>query len=131
MERMEAEAPFHAAVGKIDVAPVEQEELRLGTIADHRHAGVELAREPEGGRRDVEEDHAASELRQKSRQPARARAELEHSRAARELEPLQQGRDASQEKRGLVRLAEWLGEVVLPVPQRREVLLGGAIELVN
>src|SRR5216684_757425 len=74
MERMEAENPFHAAVGKIDVAPVEQEELRLGPIADHRYAGVELAREPKGGRRDVEEDHAASELRQKSRQPAGARA---------------------------------------------------------
>src|SRR5215213_197897 len=99
MERIEAEDALDARIRQVDAAPVENEEARLGTLAERRLLRVQLARDGEGGRRDVEEDHAAAELGEVTREPPRAGAVFEDGHARRELQSLQYGAEADEELR--------------------------------
>ena len=81
MKGVEAHDAVDARVGKLDLPSVERQELRRGTVADDRHALVELARDAQRRRRNVEKNHAAAELGQKPRQPSRAGPEFQDRRA--------------------------------------------------
>ena len=131
MKRIEAKDPFDAGVLEIDAASVELQKLRRGPIADRRLPFVQIARDAQRRRRNIEQDHAAAELRQESRQPSGAGAEFEHRHARHEPQSLQQRRHVDQDRRRFVRLRKRLGEVVLPFRQRREVLLGRSIQIVD
>ena len=131
MEGVEADDPVHAAVGQLDRPPVEGQELRLRPFADDRQPLVHLARDGERARRDVEQDHAAAELRQEPGEPAAARAELEDRHPRRQAQPLKHRRNARQQRRRIVGGIERLGEVMLPAGQRREIFLGGSIQVLE
>ncbi len=85
----------------------------------------------ESGRRNVEQDDAASELREKPRRPTRARAEFEHRQPRLELQRLQDRGQVRQEPRRLVHAAERFRQMVIPCRERGEVLLGGGVQLLD
>src|SRR4051812_28033598 len=83
MERVEADDAIDAGVGQIDAPAVVRQKARRGTLADDWHPPVELARDLQRGRRDVQEDGLAAELREEARQPTGAAAEVENDLSGR------------------------------------------------
>ncbi len=74
---------------------------------------------------------AAAELCEEAREPSGARPEIENGRAGRQLQSLHQDGHVDEQRRRLVSLAERLGELMIPVRDRGEVLLGRLIELLD
>jgi hypothetical protein len=70
-------------------------------------------------------------LGEKARKPAGTGAEVQDGGAGGQVQTLQQNSHIDQKRRRFVRLTERLGQLVIPVADSREVLLGGAIQVVD
>ena len=76
---------------------------------------VQLARLRQRGLRHVQQDDTAAKLGQKAGEPPGAGAEVENGRAGGQLQPLHQHGHVDQQRRRLVRLAEWLRQLMIPI----------------
>ena len=115
MERVKAQDTIDARVRQRDRPAVEQQELRRRPVSDDRLPPIQLSRHLERRFGHVQQNDAAAELREEAGEPSRARSEIEHGRASRQLQSLHQHRHVDEQRRRLVRLAERLGELMIPV----------------
>lgn len=131
VERVEAEDALDARIRELDLPSVVVKKPGFRTIADDRIALEELLRDFQCRFGHVEDDDFAAELSEKARGPSRACAEVEDAQSRRETHPLQHGREVDQDRRRIRNVAERLRQVEVVVFERAEIVLGGAIELVD